>query len=282
MRLFLTLAKRGKQSWWRYLLSIFTILFFWLVLGTIPYATIQMTGTTSLEWEFMMTMVGFIFLLLGLFLSIRFIHGRDFITLITAQKKLNWKRYMYGFSITMLLLALYTLIDYLIHPNVYHFALTNWSIHNTLFIFVLGLLFIPLQAAAEELLIRGYLLQELGTRITNPYLLAILTSIPFALLHSANPEVSRGALPMMLIYFFAGFIFALITLKSNSLELAMGIHAANNIFAFLIVNQEGSVIRSPSIFLIDTWEAWPTLFSTIPFLLLLYFCFSRQYQKNSL
>jgi membrane protease YdiL (CAAX protease family) len=42
---------------------------------------------------------------------------------------------------------------------------------------------------------------------------------------------------------------ALITLKDDRLELALGVHAANNLFIVLLVNSQDSALRSPAIIL---------------------------------
>ncbi|MBD0270267.1 MAG: hypothetical protein ICV77_18500, partial [Cyanobacteria bacterium Co-bin8] len=35
---FLAAAHQGRNAWWRYVLAIVLILFFWFILGSIPYA----------------------------------------------------------------------------------------------------------------------------------------------------------------------------------------------------------------------------------------------------
>ena len=54
---------------------------------------------------------------------------------------------------------------------------------------------------------------------------------------------------MLTIFYFAiGLFLAIITVKDNTLELALGIHAANNLFTVLVANPANSAIPSPSIF----------------------------------
>ncbi len=53
---------------------------------------------------------------------------------------------------------------------------------------------------------------------------------------------------MAFYYFLVGGILTIITLRSNSLEMAMGIHAAINMFAALIVNYANSALETESIF----------------------------------
>lgn len=68
-----------------------------------------------------------------------------------------------------------------------------------------------------------------------------------------NPEVTSTKdfielVATLLIYFFMGAAFTTITLKTQSLEAAIGLHVINNLYVFLIVNYENSVIGSPALF----------------------------------
>ncbi|WP_201800793.1 hypothetical protein [Dulcicalothrix desertica] len=62
--------------------------------------------------------------------------------------------------------------------------------------------------------------------------------------HLFNPEMQRGAW-IALFYFGFGALTALITLKDNRLELALGVHAANNL-SFLFVTTKDSVLAVPA------------------------------------
>lgn len=64
--------------------------------------------------------------------------------------------------------------------------------------------------------------------------------------HLLNPEVKRGAVLMAMYYFSFGALAAFLTLKDNRLELALGVHAANNL-SLVFINTEDSVIPTPSI-----------------------------------
>ena len=49
-------------------------------------------------------------------------------------------------------------------------------------------------------------------------------------------------------YFVIGMLLATITLRDGRLELAIGLHAVNNVFLALIANYEGSALTTESIF----------------------------------
>jgi len=109
-------------------------------------------------------------------------------------------------------------------------------------------IFTPIQTSAEELFFRGYLLQAWGHVLKNPVGLALINGILFMLPHLANPEVASGPVLLALYYFGIGAFFAFITLRDNGLELAIGAHAANNMYAAIFANYTDSVLPTDSIF----------------------------------
>jgi len=120
---------------------------------------------------------------------------------------------------------------------------------DTFFVFAaVALCLTPLQAATEELLFRGYAMQGLGLLMTRPAVIAIVSSVIFMLPHLANPEVARHPLLVPPQYLVIGLLFAAVTLKDGRLELAIGMHTANNIFSGLIANYEDSVLTTDALF----------------------------------
>jgi len=70
-----------------------------------------------------------------------------------------------------------------------------------------------------------------------------------------NPEATVNY-PLLGLYYFAfGFCLAFITLKDGKLELALGAHAANNLFSVLIANYTITALPSPSIFTVKVLDA---------------------------
>ena len=107
----------------------------------------------------------------------------------------------------------------------------------------------PIQTGLEEVIFRGYLIQGLSQIFKNGIIPLIITSLLFGLAHMSNPEVRAYGWPVMLTYFvgFALFMGAL-TLLDEGLELAFGIHFANNIISSVMINEPNSVIKTYSIF----------------------------------
>ncbi len=116
-------------------------------------------------------------------------------------------------------------------------ALTGWSWRLVMpgaaaaAAFALGLVLIPLQAASEEILFRGYLTQALGRAVRSRILIAGIVGLLFGLLHLH----AHG--PLTVPYFLiVALIFSLVSLRDDRLELAIGGHAAMNLFAFAVAN----------------------------------------------
>ena len=122
----------------------------------------------------------------------------------------------------------------------------------------------PLQSAAEELVFRGYVMQGLALLTRRPALIAIASSLAFTAPHLLNPEVlEHGALVMAANYFAIGMLLATITLRDGRLELAVGLHAVNNLFLALVANYEGSSLTTESIFTAREFDPWYSLVTLI-------------------
>jgi uncharacterized protein len=75
--------------------------------------------------------------------------------------------------------------------------------------------------------------------------LTIINGILFMIPHLVNPELQRGGI-IALYYFIFGTALAALTIRDNGLELALGIHAANNL-QLLLFNAKDSALPIPSI-----------------------------------
>ncbi len=244
---FLDLATRGKNSWWRYLLSIFMILIAWLVLGAIPYAFLFLFKLSS---QPLISYIGisfsFICLMASLLFSVRFVHKRNPISLITGEVRVSFKKIWLAAGMWTIIVVITTIIDSLVHPGSYEFTFkwAEWVPFS-----LAAIILTPIQTSAEELLFRGYFLQGLGLLTKRKWILIFISGLIFAVPHFLNPEMKNGFVLMALFYFSFGAILTMITLKSNRLEYALGIHAANNLITVLVANYKDSALPSPSIFI---------------------------------
>lgn len=91
--------------------------------------------------------------------------------------------------------------------------------------FVIILVLVPFQAAAEEVVFRGLFLQVLGSWMRSPWLAIGLSSLAFAAMHIYD---IWGLLAVGLM----GLTAAWVTWKTGGLEAAIAIHVINNLAAF--------------------------------------------------
>lgn len=274
-------GKEGKNSWKRYLGSFLFILFMWLIVGSIFYLISEKIGTYFFSESFATYIalnISFIFFLLGIIIAIKAIHKRSFKSLINPKEKINWKRFYIGFIVFFILVCLASLIEYFIEPS----AVELYSPLNKLIMFFpLAIIITLIQTSTEELFFRGYLLQGFGQVIKNPLILSIISGIIFTIPHLGNPEVSHSTLLLPLSYFTTGFLLAIITLKSNSLELALGAHAANNFFVAFVQNYKDSALEGTySIFITSRFEPLYSLVSTIVVAIIFYVILFKYLKLN--
>lgn len=254
---YLEIAKQGKNAFWRYLLGILVIFFCWIFIGT--FATLisfrLVVGDLSTLQEFLKTRsainyiiqnINFIFFAIGIFLTVRFLHERKFLTLLSAEAKINFRRLLVGFGAWFLILASITVIGFVVEPENFEFAFqpSQWLI-----LLPFALILTPIQTSTEELFFRGYLIQGLSLITKKPLIIMFINGILFMLPHLPNPEIQRGPVWVALYFFAFGVFCSFVTLKDNRLELALGIHAANNLLHIFITTKD-SALPVPAIWFV--------------------------------
>ena len=203
--------------------------------------------------SYMLMLLTFPAILIGLYMVQKFIHHRSILSLHTAAKKFRWGRILQVMGITFAVYGTFTFISHVSGLSPIKFVFDP----SKFFAFALvSLLFIPLQSATEEILIRGYMNQGFVSVLKNKWVAFTLSSLAFMSLHLANPEATKAAsespgifIMTMSSYFLFGFLLSIMVDFEGGLEAAIGVHAANNLFAAIFVNYENSVLPTPSVFL---------------------------------
>jgi len=265
---YLDLVHQGRNDWWCYVLAVLLILCMWQILGAIPSIFLLILamangismgniGTGSLPGvdpavSFVVLMLASVFFVLGVYLAVRLIHRRPFRTIITPARSIAWGRLFQGFGVWFVLAGLTSVVEALLYPGRY--VWTPDLEHFIPFVF-LALILVPIQTSAEEFFFRGYILQGVGLRVRNIWALSVISGILFMVPHFLNPEASVNYALMGLYYFSIGAFLAYITLRDGRLELALGVHAANNLFSALFANYTVTVMPSPSLFTVTVLDA---------------------------
>lgn len=119
--------------------------------------------------------------------------------------------------------------------------------------FLLVVIFLtPFQAAAEEYLFRGYLLQAFGGLINARTVAVLGSALLFALAHGAGQSI-----PVFIDRFAFGIVSGCLVLITGGLEAAIAMHVLNNVFAFsiaLAVGDMATTLNATS----NTWWTLPT------------------------
>jgi CAAX protease family protein len=244
---YLDLAQQGQNAWWRYALGVITITFFWLVLGYVPYfLLVGASVETGPLLDFVAINFSILMMLAGLAVTVVLIHRRPLHSLVTPDARVDWRRAGRGALVWAGVAAAILGIEHLLFPDRYYLS---FDVERFFVFLALVLVLTPIQTTAEELVFRGYAMQGIGLLTRRPALIAVASSLVFTAPHLLNPEVHQhGVVIMAANYFVIGLLLATITLRDGRLELAIGLHAANNVFLALIANYEVSALATAAIF----------------------------------
>jgi len=275
---FIQQAYRGKNDWWRYLITI-AIVMLPFILNFVMYVVFpelfeelyaDMENFQGNKNVFLIeNLIPFVVLLILLFLFVKFLHKRSITSLITSRANTDWKRVFFAFGlwffISLVVISIGISMD---TENL----IWNFKPIPFLFLVIISLVLLPLQTSLEELLFRGYLMQGLGVLVKNRWFPLIITSVLFGLMHSLNPEVDKLGYGIMVFYIGTGLLFGITTLMDEGTELALGLHAANNVVAAIFVTANWTAFQTDALF-IDTsepslgWETYLPVFILYPIVL---------------
>lgn len=253
---------------WRFWVGTLAIIFSWAVVGTIlSLIAIPFTGVDVIAlfiegdlfgafpgWGFMVfALVSFIPLLVGTILAYRFILGRPTKQLFAVSVPFRMRRVWWGF-VTWLVVMLGPSIALLVlFPAESGY---EWNFQAAAFIpfAIVTILLIPVQTTAEEVFFRGWLMQWFSQRFSSVWILSALSGIAFALPHMANPEALSQPVLAFITYASVGFVLGWVTVRDRSLEIAIGAHAAHNLFLSLVAGYEGGALPAEALFVTDSAE----------------------------
>lgn len=97
------------------------------------------------------------------------------------------------------------------------------------------------QVSAEELVFRGYLLQEFATRFQNRWVWLFVPSLVFGSLHFDPTRFGANSLLIVVATTLFGVIAADVTVRTGNLGAAIGLHLMNNFLAMMLVSMDGTL-----------------------------------------
>ena len=250
-----------KHNWWLYVAGL-AIIFIAVLLGQIPYTIVLIakaleTGVDLQKLDVSQAMrllesnLNLFLMLLSYaagFLAVLFVvktlHKQSIRSLTTSRAKIDWKRFWFAFLFWGIISSGLVLVDHYTYPENYVF---NFELVPFLILAAIAIVLVPLQTSFEEYLFRGYLMQGIGVFCKNKWMPLIITSVTFGLLHILNPEIEKLGYFLLVHYIGTGFFLGIITLMDEGLELALGFHAANNLFTALLVTADWTAFQTNSI-----------------------------------
>ena len=194
---------------------------------------------------FALTLVSFAFFLFPLFFIVNVFHNQSITQFTTSRKKIDFRRISFSFLVYGGIITGTFFLEYFMNPSAYAW---NFQPLQFFMLCIMALLLLPVQIGFEEYFFRGYFMQWLGFLSRNRWVPLFLSSILFGLAHSANPEVAEMGWGIMVFYIGMGFLLGIVTLMDDGLELALGIHFANNFFACILSSSEWSSLQTPALF----------------------------------
>ena len=276
--MFLKQDTLNTNPFWKYLLGSFIVIIF-SILGQLPlslFITVDaiseaggdpMIALRNLDknLQLFLILIPFVFGFLGLYLVIKKLHNRNFVSITTSRSKVDWRRIIHSFILWGSITIIFISADFFINSEDYQI---NFKFEKFFILLIIGFILIPIQTSLEELLFRGYLFQGFSLYFKRPWIGLFLTSFIFGCLHIFNPEVQKLGLGILIYYIGTGLFLGIITLMDQGIELALGFHAANNLITALLVTSSWTAFQTESI-LIDISD--PSLVGeTIISMLILY------------
>jgi membrane protease YdiL (CAAX protease family) len=268
-------AFKGQNSFWRYVVMVASVFIVSNTIGALPIIiamTIKSASDPGLIAQiaanptdfsvlglstntgFLLMMFPFIAGLAAFVLLIKPLNNRSLKMTINGTEKIRWDRFFISALVWLVLSALYLFFYLKLDPS--NFKLNNQTI-SLLALSLLSVAFIPFQAAFEEVLFRGYLMQGFAVLLRNRWFPILMTSILFGLMHSLNPEVKAfGFLTMIPQYIVFGLIFGIVTVLDDGIEATMGAHTANNVFLCIMVTSRSSALQTPALYEQSSIHPW--------------------------
>jgi membrane protease YdiL (CAAX protease family) len=247
------IASGGRRAgFWRVLLGALVIGLFW-VAGTIGVlvswgalnvarygldaagerlASVAEGGDPMLVAVMLLTFAG---VWLGVFITVRLLHGQRFWTLFAPDGEVRTGDLLKGLGLS----AAFALASVPVGMSIAEPVATalpggEWLAYA---LALLALVFV--QATAEELMFRGYLLQQLALRSRNPLVWAGIPSALFGALHWANAPTGELAAYYVGATFLIGLALAALVWKTGSLWASIGVHVGFNAVGLTVVGTDG-------------------------------------------
>lgn len=166
----------------------------------------------------LVSIVSIVLFIPSLYVASKIVHDRPFSSYGTSRKGWNWNIFFKSVAVAIVIFILVTIIQIF-------FEGSSFNNKFTIITLLICTITIPLQCIAEEYILRGYIMQTIGSWFGIPILAIIVQAIVFASLHPYN---ITGVIATLI----TGLCFGILTYYTKGLEMSSAIHVVNNLFAF--------------------------------------------------
>jgi membrane protease YdiL (CAAX protease family) len=248
MTQFHTYAARGRNAWWRYLLTLVVAPVLVIVISVAVILPIQLAGLWPQDMTrqaldpshplmfFSFNGGSFLVVLLAFAGAIALVHRKGPRDIIGAW---TWRRFAMGFGLWTVVLLAGTIIDWALIPGSFRWTAST----RTLQVALIAIPALAIQTFAEEFVFRGYVTQGLLLATKRMAPTAIISGLMFGALHIPNgwPQAASATL--------FGVVMAVIAMRTGGLAFTAGLHLINNLFGAVVVVSSADAFKgSPGLF----------------------------------
>lgn len=171
----------------------------------------------------------------GVWLALRLIHKRSLGSVLGLSRRIAWRDFARAMAATTLVAGIGIALNFMIDPSVRR---SDMPVASWIWALPVMAAILLAQTSAEEVMFRGYLPQALATKYASPLVWAVLPALLFAILHwqpASGPLLLAIIIGAIAVFAAAATVLTVVT---GNLGAAMGMHFANNVFAFLVMSSE--------------------------------------------
>jgi membrane protease YdiL (CAAX protease family) len=166
-------------------------------------------------------------------LLVRYLHQRRPVWLTSVQPGMRWRFLIVAGVVAVVVMnAVYWLTGG--RTSFQYDPEHGWQVWMVLIVVT-----VPLQAAGEEYLFRGYLTQVIGSFVKTRWVTVVASSLFFAVAHGGTTQMltalahgSTDGLSLFVNRFGFGLVMGVLVIVTGGLEAGIAAHAVNNLFAF--------------------------------------------------
>jgi len=293
------MLRTWTYEWWRSVVGIIIVLFGFVIAAPILALPILVAGAALQDGDFVtnfenaanlevVTPALMLYLNVSLggailvtWLAIRVMHGMRPRWLASVMPRLRWNFLFVCLGLSLVALAASLLVGAFLPASGGDGDLggeLNSFTSTTAWILLIMLLTTPFQAAGEEYVFRGYLLQAVGSFVEKPWwkwFTIVFTALLFATAHLQFDP------PIFFDRFAFGMVAAWVAIRTGGLEAGIALHILNNYLAFGLALAFGDISESLNDPQASWWNIFATLTQSIVFAVLVAYAAKRMNLRNT-